>query len=118
MIRFVHCIKAKQGLSAKEFRDYIKSDTLSKILAQMMALTKSNSYKVSLTLQVGINSSLAEQRGGAEAFDAIIESWWESGRELLQVAESEEFKQLDSRMTEYQGQFVDFSRSSRFFVDD
>ena len=46
MIRFIHCIKSKPELSAREFRDYIKSDVLAGVLDQMSSLTMSNDYKL------------------------------------------------------------------------
>ena len=118
MIRFIHCIKAKSELTVAEFRDYFKSEELTRLVDQMALLTKSSDCKLSLTLQVGANNNLLQSRGGAAPCDALIEVWWESGRELMPLTQSDEFNELMMRMDEYQRQFVDFSHSSRFFVEE
>jgi len=118
MIRFIHCIKSKPELTAAEFRDFFNRADLKKLLDQMVLLTRSSKYKLSLTLQVEANVELLQSRGGAEPFDALIEVWWDNGRELMHLTQTEEFQGLMARVDEYQRQFVDFSRSSRFFVEE
>ncbi|MCP4289007.1 MAG: hypothetical protein GY792_32070 [Gammaproteobacteria bacterium] len=118
MIRFIHCVKAKPELTAAEFRDYFKSKDLARQIDTLALLTGSSDCKLSLTLQVEANNSLLQSRGGAAPFDALIEVWWENGRELMQLTQSEEFNELMRQMEDYQRQFVDFSNSSRFFVEE
>lgn len=118
MIRFVHCVKALPGLSAVDFRRHFHSNELSALMDQIALLTQATEFKLSLTLQIEANLGLMQQRGGAEPYDALIEIWWENGHDLMQLAETAEFQALSDQMEAYQHQFVDFARSSRFFVEE
>lgn len=118
MIRFIHCIKALPELPAVDFRRHFHSDELASLMDELALLTQASEYKLSLTLQVAANLELMQERGGAEPFDALIEVWWESGHDLLDLADNAEFRTLTQRMEDYQRQFVDFSRSTRFFVEE
>ena len=117
MIRLVHCMKAREDVSAAQFRDFLEGRELTVLMEEMALLSGSVDYRVSRTLQVAVNERLQNERGGAEAFDALMEVWWESGQDLFGLAESDEFQALIQKMDELQAQFVDFERSSRFFVE-
>ncbi len=118
MIRFIHCIKALPGLSASDFRRHFHGEELTALMEQIAQLSHAIDYRLSLTLQIEANLGLMEERGGAEPFDALIEVWWDSGHDLVQLTQTPPFRDLMHKMETYQSQFVDFSRSSRFFVED
>ena len=118
MIRFIHCMKARSDLSTDEFRRFFTSPEMRAFFDQAVEMTDAISYKICPTLNIDANLGLQEERGGAEPFDGVIEIWWESGADLMKIKDSEEFKQAMYEATAYQMQFVDFSRSSRFFVED
>lgn len=118
MIRFIHCVKARSDISPVDFRNFFTGPELKSFLDKAIEMTNAVSYRLSSTLNIEANTGLMEERGGAEPFDGILEIWWENGSDLMKIRESEEFKQAMYESTAYQMQFVDFSRSSRFFVED
>ena len=118
MIRFMHCVKAQAGVSETDFREAFTGQRMKDLASQIAEATGAISYKLRLTLKIELNIGLMEERGGAEPFDGIMEMWWESGSGLLEFKESDEFRKLQDEMTTYQETFVDFSRSSRFFIED
>ena len=117
MIKFIHCIKAKPELTAAEFRKFFRSDELLSLIQRMATLTNAVDYKLGLRLEIEINVELMRSRNGAAPFDGVIEILWENGKELMQFTASEEFQGVMEQMDRYQSQFVDFSRSSRFFME-
>jgi hypothetical protein len=117
MIRFVHCVKAQPEIAAADFRRYLHSAEFTELMDQLARLSQASEYKLSLTLHIEANLDLMQERGGAEPFDAIIEIWWNSGQKLAQLTETTAFRDLLQQIEEFQRKFVDFSRSSRFFVE-
>ena len=118
MIRLIHCVKARDELSTIEFRRFFNNEAFAELMRELAAVTDAVDHKASLTLDIAVNMEMQENRGGAAPFDALIEVRWRNGQDLLQRVETEAFEDIIARMDEYQGQFVDFSRSSRFFVED
>ena len=118
MIRFIHCVKSRSELTPTEFRRFFQSDELATLTKNMATLTNAVDYKLSLKLEIQINLDLMQSREGAEPFDALIEVCWENGKELVERMSSSDFQALMDQMEQYQRQFVDFSRSSRFFAED
>ena len=117
MIRFVHCIKARADISESEFRTAFRSTEMQRYAQKIAELTGADSYKLSLTLHIEVNFDLMLERSGQEPFDALIEFWWEDGKQLEAFRHSEEFAGLQAEVTDYQQQFIDFSRSSRLFIE-
>ena len=118
MIRYIHCIKARPELSAPEFRRLFRGEEMESLIARMADLTEAVDYKLSLTLEIQLNLQLMEERGGASPFDALVEMRWTSGRALLPHLESDALRSLMDDLETFQETFVDFSRSSRFFVEE
>lgn len=118
MIRFIHCVKAHPELTSTEFRRFFQGEEMASLVRALATSTSAVDYRLSLTLEIEMNLELMRSRGGAEPFDALVEVRWESGKELMQNAETDEFKALMERIDEFQRQFIDFSKSSRFFVED
>lgn len=114
----MHCVKAKAGVSESDFRNAFAGEKMKDLARQFAEATNAVSYKLRLTLKIGLNIGLMKERGGEEPFDGIMEMWWESGSGLVEFKESDAFKKLQDEMTAYQETFVDFSRSSRFFIED
>ena len=117
MIKFIHCVKARPELTAAEFRKFFRSDELLSLTKRMATLTNAVDYQLSLRLEIEINVELMRSRDGAAPFDGVLEILWENGKELMQATATEEFQGLMEQMEQYQSQFVDFSRSSRFFME-
>lgn len=118
MIRYVHCIKARPEVSGPEFRRLFHGKEMESLIARLADLTEAVDYKLSLTLEIQLNLRLMEERGGASPFDALVEIRWTSGRALMSHLENEAFGALMDELEAFQQTFVDFSRSSRFFVEE
>ena len=118
MIRFVHCVKAHPDVTPREFRRLFQSKEMTALIAALATSTNAVDYRLSLTLELEINLELMRARGGAEPFDALIEVRWQNGKELIEHLDTDEFRTLMERMNDFQRPFIDFSSSSRFFVED
>lgn len=117
MIRLVHCVKRHPDLPVADFRKYWNSSRFSTLLAHMAELSGARRTQQSLTLLIDINLQLMQERKSEEPFDAMLEIWWENARELELRIESPQMQQLLDEMEAYQRQFIDFSRSRRFFTE-
>jgi hypothetical protein len=111
-------VKAKPDITTADFRHHLHSPAFEQLMSRMVELSQAVAHKVTFTLDVPINRELMAQRDGAEPFDALIEVHWSNGRHLEALAESAAFNEVIREIDEYQARFVDFSRSSRFFVSD
>ena len=118
MIRFVRCVKAKPDVDTADFRRHLHSPLFTEIIDRLVTLSDAVSHKITFTLDVPLNRQLMADRGGAEPFDALIEVQWSHGAHLAELSESAEFNEIVRQLDEYQAQFVDFSASTRFFVED
>ena len=117
MIRFVNCIRKHENMSDESFRQYWNTDLFSDLLFQVARFSGADRYSKSLSLKVEANNRLLNDRGGSEPFDGIIEIWWESPPDLLSLYDSDEGQTLLNEILEYEGQFVDFVRSTTFFTE-
>ena len=70
-----------------------------------------------LTLKVEANIKVMEDRGSGEPFDGVIEYWWSNARDLMDLYETNKFKEIADRMLAYQREFIDIEKSSAFFTE-
>ncbi len=117
MIRFVHCVRRNQDLDSGEFRRFWNSAEFQSLLDRMVILSGARRIERNLTLVIQANTLLQEERGSGEPFDALIELWMDSAKDLDAALESEEFRQLMLEMEQYQRRFIDFEGSRRFFTE-
>ncbi len=118
MIRLVHCIRSQPQLTVTDFRQHFQGDAFRTLLKALADLTGAVDFHASLTLNIELNAELQADRAGEPPFDAVIEIRWSSGQELMQRIEREDAQALIAEMDEVQAQFIDFSRSARFFTED
>lgn len=118
MIRLVHCIRSRPELTVTDFRQHFHGDAFRTLLKALAELTGAVDFHASLTLNIELNAELQADRGGEPPFDAIIEIRWANGQELMQRIEREDAEALIAEMDAVQAQFIDFSRSARFFTED
>ena len=90
MIRFVHCVKARDDISENDFRAAFTSEKMHQNAKRIVGYTDAVSYRISLTLKLDINVGLQEERSGMEPFDGMIEVWWEDGGKLATLKDSPE----------------------------
>jgi hypothetical protein len=117
MIRFIHCIKARPETSREAFRDFWQGAAFNQLLSEISVQAGTRRISKNLTLNVETNTRLQEDRGAGDAYDAILEIWFDSADSLLPLAEQSEVQQLFDRMTELQQPVIDFQASKRFFTE-
>jgi hypothetical protein len=117
MIRFIHCIKAKPEVSLAAFRDFWQGAAFNQLLSEISVQAGTRRISKNLTLNVETNTRLQEDRGAGDAYDAILEIWFDSADSLLPLAEQNEVQQLFDRMTKLQQPVIDFQVSKRFFTE-
>ena len=117
MIRLVHCVRRHPELSIADFRRYWNNSRFSDLLAQIAELSGARQVQRSLTLLIDINLQLMQERKSGEPFDAMLEIWWDNAKELELRLASPGMQELLDEMTDYQKQFIDFTRSRRFFTE-
>lgn len=117
MIRFVHCMKRRSDVPLDEFRSFIASETFDRLLAELAVETSVVRWSKTVRLAIEANVDLMAERGSDEPFDAVLEVWWRSAKELASLAASPRARELMAEMESLQAAFVDFRRSVRFFTD-
>jgi hypothetical protein len=111
-------VKARADVDTADFRRHLHSPMFAEIIERLVTLSDAVSHKITFTLDVPLNQQLMAYRGGAEPFDALIELQWSHGAHLPALSDSAEFNDIVRELDDYQSQFVDFSASTRFFVED
>lgn len=117
MIRFIHCVRRKEGVSVEAFRAFWHSPEFDGLIDQMLGLALTAGVRKNLTLDIELNQALQDERGAGQPFDGVLEILWQSGRELAELTEDAEFQRLTQEMEELQSEFVDFAESRRFFTE-
>lgn len=117
MIRLVHCMKRKDGISIDEFRAIWNGTQFNDLIDRMLGLALTAGVKKNLTLNIDLNKALQAERGAKPPFDAVLEVVWQSGRDLTSIVDDAEFQQLTRDMEALQREFVDFQESRRFFTE-
>lgn len=117
MIRFIHCIKRKDGISTEEFRRFWNSPEFNDLTERLLSHVLAVGVKKNLTLDIDINKALQAERGAKQAFDGVMEVVWQSGGDVTALLNSKEFQELTEEMEAFQSRFVDFQESRRFFTE-
>ncbi|MCU7842471.1 MAG: EthD domain-containing protein [Candidatus Thiodiazotropha sp. (ex Monitilora ramsayi)] len=117
MIRFIHCIKSRPEISLEKFREFWHGAAFNQLLSEMSVQAGTRRISKNLTLNVDANSRLQEDRGAEDAYDAILEIWFDSATTLLPITEKSEVKQLFNQLEKLQQPIIDFHSSKRFFTE-
>jgi len=117
MVRFINCVRRKADVSPAEFRKYWRSGKFDELIQKTMETYKAVKSSKSLALQIEASEMVQDLRGSALPYDGIIEYWWDTGADIVDIFESPEAKALGEEMTDYQSKFVDFKGSTLSFTD-
>jgi hypothetical protein len=117
MIRLITCIKRKQDISHKKFRDYWNDPKFEVLLDNLVSLLEPFRISRNLTLQVGANVRIMQARKTKEPYDAVIEWWFESASHLAPLLGKPVAHAAIKEIMNYQSQFVDFNMSPSFFTE-
>jgi uncharacterized protein (DUF1501 family) len=117
MIRLMHCIKKKDGVSTEDFRRFWNGAEFNELIDKMVGHALTVEVKKNLTLDIALNEALREERDAKDAFDATLEIVWQSGSDLSALTGNEEFQRLVDEMQAVQQDYIDFHESRRFFTE-
>jgi hypothetical protein len=117
MIRLIHCVRRRPDISIEAFRRFWNRPEFSQLLEQVVRITRASRAQKNVTLLIDLNDQLMNERGAEEPFDGIIEVWWEQAKGFQEMLDAPETRQALEQMTDFQQQFIDFSRSYRFFTE-
>ncbi len=116
MIRYIQCLRRKQGLPVDEFRRHWR-----RYQTQVQSLAKLANAKrasVSFSLEIAENAELQKLRGTAKKYDSILEVWWESGSEVETIAHQPELEKAMNGIQQMQEEFMSLPESGFFFASD
>ena len=65
-----------------------------------------------------INEGLRTSRGMMPEYDGVAEVWFESEEALMAGMSSPEGQELSAALLEDEGDFIDYSKSSAFIVEE
>jgi len=117
MIRLVTCIKRKEGISPKKFREYWNDPQFDILLEKLVTLLEPFRVIRKLTLQVSANLRIMQARKTLEPYDAVVEWWFESANHLAPLLAKPEAHAAIKEIMDYQSHFVDFNMSPSFFTE-
>ena len=117
MIRFIHCMKRREGVSTEEFRRFWNSPEFNGLIDELLSHAFTSSVKKSLTLDIEINKALQVERGAKQPFDGVLEIVWQSGADLAGLFDNAEVDRLTRQLEDIQSRYIDFNESSRFFTE-
>ena len=117
MIRFIHCMKRKEGVSTEDFRAFWNSAEFNDLVDGIRDLSLTVAVRRNLTLDIDLNRALQAERGAKQPFDGVLEIIWQSGRDLSSLEDNPEFQRLTHAVEELQRQVIDFEESRRFFTE-
>jgi len=117
MIRLITCIKKKEDLTTKEFRDYWNDPQFELLFDRVVSLLEPYAVSRKLTLQVSANIKIMQTRKTKEPYDAVIEWWFNSAGRLAPLLAKPETHAALNELMKYQSRFVDFKASPSFFTE-
>ena len=117
MIKFVYCVRKKEGTSDEDFYRYWKErhGPLVKSFAETMGSLK---YVQSHTIDTVLNEVGREVRGMRQAYDGITEVWFESAEALNAMLQTEEGKVANKALIEDESTFCELAECSVFLTEE
>ncbi|GHC54434.1 EthD domain-containing protein [Roseibacillus persicicus] len=117
MIKFVYCVRKKEGISDEEFYRYWKENhgPLVRSFAETMGSLK---YVQSHTIDTVLNEVGREVRGMRQAYDGITEVWFESAEALANMLLTEEGKKANKTLIEDEATFCELRECSVFLTEE
>ena len=117
MIRLITCLKRRTDIGPEAFREFWHAPRFDELIEQVVALSGAELFAKNLTLTVGANQMLMQDRGLGEPFDGVLEYWWHDAAHFETMYNDPDSKALMREMQEYQQQFADMSASVSFFTE-
>jgi uncharacterized protein (TIGR02118 family) len=116
-IKLTCVIRRREDLSAEEFHRYWLKKHGPFARRQLKSLG-ARRYVQSHTLDTPLNAALAAMRGTAEAFDGIVEVWFDSLDALVAASSSKKGQRANEALAQDEKKFIDLPRSSFFLTKE
>lgn len=117
MIRLIHCMKKKDGVTTEDFRRFWNGAEFNDLIDRMVSHALTVEVKKNLTLDIELNRTLQQERDAKPSFDGILEVVWQSGGDLAALRDNADFQSLVDEMQSVQQAYIDFHESRRFFTE-
>jgi hypothetical protein len=116
MIKYVQCMRRHPDLSPADFRQHWEEyKALWQELAEHMSAIR---VSFSRTLAIDANDRIALERGTAEPFDGVVETWVKDARDLEFQRSDPKVQDLQRRLFARQHEFLDLPQCCFFFTAD
>jgi hypothetical protein len=115
MIRLVYPIRRLPHLTLAEFHAYWHDIHGPLMVKNARALAATRYIQVH-TIDDPVYKASREARGMTEAYDGVVEIWWDSMEAAAEAAGTPEGREANRELLEDEKSFIDFSRSSLWFA--
>ncbi|HSF78925.1 MAG TPA: EthD domain-containing protein [Steroidobacteraceae bacterium] len=116
MIKYVQCLRRHPDLSPADFRRHWEEyKALWTEVAQQLAAIR---VSFSTTLAIDANDRIAIERGTAEPFDGLVETWTHDAHDLETRRGDPAVQELEHRLFAKQHEFLDLPQCCFFFTAD
>ncbi|MGR9092795.1 MAG: hypothetical protein ACU85U_19665 [Gammaproteobacteria bacterium] len=110
-------MKRRADRAPEEFRRFWNDPEYLEVLNAAFEATHAVRMARNLTLQVEVNRALRELHDQEEAFDAVVEIWWESAEKLFSGMSAEQTGDVQLRLNAFEDDYVDRAASRFFFTE-
>ena len=121
MIKMIYCVRRLPEMNHDEFYRYWleKHGPLVRERASAMKIKRYiQCHTIPDSQDSPLNQVLRQSRGLKEPFDGAAELWWESMDDLKAGVGTPDGAKAAAELLEDEKNFIDFSRSSIFFVEE
>jgi uncharacterized protein (TIGR02118 family) len=121
MIKLIYCIKRLPSISEEEFHKYWREQhgpLVQKCAGPLRIARYVQSHTIPDTEKAALNKGFQKNRGTSEPYDGAAELWFESVEDFLEGGRDPEGAKAVQALYEDEKNFIDFSRSSIFFVEE
>jgi hypothetical protein len=112
----MRCLTRRSDIPVSDFREFWSSQEYIDLLKTASEALQTTKYSHQLTLQIKVNQELMDYHNTQEPFDGIIEFWW-GDAPLLEIIQSQEARDIQKSLNEFEDNFIDRSASRFFFTE-
>lgn len=117
MIKVVFCLRRRPDLTREQFQRYW-SEQHGPVGVRLAAQLGFQRYVQSHTVDSGLNDALQTGRGAPEAFDGVVELWYDDESAVETTFATPEGRQAARTMLADEANFIDTAMSPIFLVEE
>ena len=117
MLRLLLCLRKKPDVDETAFQRWLSTEYLAHLAAEADTL-KLARFSVLTHQASNAATTIRSRRGTAEPYDAVVEMWWQSRRDMYTAGLTPEGIASDARVIAAESDFVDHSHSVAMVTDD